>query len=130
MHSRRPSAQDLPPKPGLPGHIGKCAIAIVAVEPVLSEVGAEDVVEAVVVVVGDANSIGPACRLQAGLFGDVRESAVTVIFVQAVRRFGRIAVQARSRKQKNIHPAIIVVINEGASATIGLQDVFLRSTPP
>ena len=39
--------------------IGKCAITIVAVQAVLSEVRAEDVVEAVVVVVGNADSIRP-----------------------------------------------------------------------
>ncbi len=60
MRSRRPSARTFFPKAGLLGHIGKRAISVVAVEAVLSEVGAEDIVEAIVVIVGDANAVGPA----------------------------------------------------------------------
>ena len=55
-----PSCRTRLQKSGCFGDIGERAITIVAVQAVLSEVGAEDVVEAVVVVVGNADSIRPA----------------------------------------------------------------------
>ena len=51
------------PQPGCLGHIGKRSIPIVAIEAVLSEVGAEDVLESVVVVVADAYPGSPAYRV-------------------------------------------------------------------
>src|SRR4051812_2185173 len=124
-----PAGWSLLPKPGFPGHVGECSISVVAIEPVLSEVGAEDVVKAVVVIVGDADSVCPACCFQAGLLGYIREGAIAVVLIEPIGRFGRVTLQARPREQENVHPAVIVVINEGAPATVCLQDVFLVFNP-
>src|ERR1700730_4169248 len=117
------------PEPGVLSHIGECPISVVAIEPILSEVGAEDVVEAVVVVVGYAHSAGPTCSPQAGCVSNVGECAIAVVLIEPICRFGRVSLQAGSREQEDVHPAIVVVIDEGATATVGLQDVFLAFYP-
>ncbi len=60
--------------------VGEGAIAVVVVEDIFSEVGDEEIVETVVVVVADANALPPAGMNQAGFRGDVGESAVAIIF--------------------------------------------------
>ena len=47
-------------QPGSCGHVREGSIAIVAVEDVLSPVGDEQVFEAIIVVVADADAAGPA----------------------------------------------------------------------
>jgi hypothetical protein len=44
---------------------------------------------------------------------------------QSMRRFRRISFQAGVGKQEDVCRAIIVVVNESATATIGFEDVFL-----
>src|SRR4029077_9899939 len=106
----------------LGGDIGKRAVAVVVVEDVLAEVGDEEIVEAVVVVIADADGLPPAGMNEARLSGDVGESTVAIIFVQAIGGLlaGRKAFQTRAIHQENIEPAIVVVIVEGDAATGGL----------
>src|SRR5450755_1413083 len=89
-----PTRRTIFPKAGLLGHLGERAIAIVAVEAVLSEVGDEDIVETVVVIVGDANGVRPANGPQAGFIGHVGERAVTVVLIEPVGSFGRVSLEA------------------------------------
>ena len=51
---------------GLFRDVGEGAVAVVAIEPVLAVVGDEEVVEAVVVVVADADAHGPSGLRRAG----------------------------------------------------------------
>src|SRR4029077_21213679 len=112
---------------GLGGDIGKRAVAVVVVEDVLAEVGDEEIVEAVVVVIADADGLPPAGMNEARLSGDVGESTVAIIFVQAIGGLlaGGKAFQPRAIHQENIEPAIVVVIVEGDAATGGLQQIFV-----
>ncbi len=112
------------------GHVGKRAIAVVVVQAVLPQVRDEEVIEAIVVVVADAHAVCPAGRLQPGLLGDIGEGAVAIVLVQPVRRLRRIAVQSCARQQKDIHPAIVVVIDECAAAAVGFENVLLRIRLP
>jgi hypothetical protein len=50
------------------------------VQHVFSEVGDEEIVEAVVVVIADANGLPPTRMEQASFGSDVRESAVAIVF--------------------------------------------------
>src|ERR1700686_2430137 len=52
-------------------HIGESSIPVVAVQNVLPERGAKDILEAIVVVVSDADSTGPSERMQPCLFCDI-----------------------------------------------------------
>src|SRR5579872_1394890 len=107
------------------GDIRKSAVAVVAIKAVLSEIGAENVLESVVVVISDANTVSPAGGMQSGLFSHVGKRSIAVVFVQAVRGFGRSAIESGSAEQKNVDPAIIVVIDKGAAAAVRLKDIFL-----
>src|SRR5450755_2178392 len=90
-----PTRRTIFPKAGLLGHVGKRAISIVAVEAVLSEVGAEDIVETIVVIVSDANGVRPANGPQARFIGHVRERAVAVVLIEPVGSLGRVSLEAR-----------------------------------
>ena len=77
-------ARLLVPQAGGFGYIGKGSVAIVAIKPVLSEAGDEDVFESVVVIVADANSGGPIPGTQAGFLGNVGDGSVGVVVVSEV----------------------------------------------
>ena len=51
--SGSPSHRPRFPESGLLGHVRKSAVAIIAVEAILSVIGTKDVVEAIIVVIGD-----------------------------------------------------------------------------
>src|SRR5581483_8867208 len=82
--------------------------------------------ETVIVVVGDADPVGPADCSQPRVVGNVGEGAVTIVPVKAIGGLLWITFQTRAREQKDIHPSIVVVVDEGAATAIGLQNVFLR----
>src|SRR5437667_11858550 len=111
---------------GVLSDIGKSPIAIVAIQLVLAEVGAKQIFEAVVIVVSNANTCCPTCIAKAGSFGNIRERSITIIFIQAIGRFRRGAFDFRAAKQKNIDPAVIVVIDESATTAGRFEDVIFR----
>ncbi len=106
-------------------HVREGSVAVVPVEGVLPEAGAEEIFEAVVVVVPDADSGSPTHGTQAGLFRDIGERPVTIVLVEAVGRARRSAVEAGAREQEDIHPAVVVVVDERTAAARRLQDVLL-----
>src|SRR6266446_5053708 len=112
------------PKPGRLGHIGESSVAVIAIKRVLPEIAAKNIVKAIIVVVSDADSTGPSKRTQPCFFCDIGKCPVPVILVQSIGRAFGSATQARAAQKKQIHPPIIVVINEGAAASGGLHDVF------
>src|SRR5215472_11648301 len=72
---------------------------------------------AVVVVVSDANSRSPPERMQTCFLGNICKCPVTIVFVQPVRGAFRGASEPRAAQHKQIHPSVVVVINEGATAS-------------
>ena len=112
------------PQAGGLGYVSKRSIAVVAVETILTKIGAEDVLESVVVVVADADAGCPAHSFQSGLLRHIRKRSVAVVFVEAIRGAGRIAIQTRAGQQKNIDPTVVVIVDEGAATTGSLQNVF------
>ena len=121
----RPPAWRIVPQSGTPGHVGKRSIAVVAVETVLPEVCAKNILESVIVVIADANRGGPARCFQTGFFRHIGECAVTIVLVKAIAGVRRIFREAGTRQQKNIHPTVVVVVDEGTTTTGGFQNVFL-----
>jgi len=113
------------PQAGFFRDIGERSIAIVAMQLVLSEAGAEKILETIIVIVSDADAGGPANRLQAGFLSHVSEGAVAVVFVEPVGCAEGRAFRASAGKDEQIHPAVVVVINEGAAATGRFENVFL-----
>ena len=53
---------------------------------------------------------------QAGLIRDVGERPVTIVLVEAVGGAGRSAFEAGAGEQEEIHPAVIVVVDERTAA--------------
>ncbi len=94
------------------GHIGECAVAVVVIEHVLAVVGDEEVVEAVVVVVADGHRGRPTRALQSSFGRDVGERAVAIVLVEAVGGTGGRAFQAGAAENEQIHPSIVVVVDE------------------
>src|SRR5208283_1807761 len=62
---------------------------------------------------------------QTSWFGHVSERTVAVVSVKSVCGFRGIYLQTRTRQQEDVHPAIVVVVDKSASATVGFEDVFL-----
>ena len=64
---------------GFFAHVGKGAVTVVVVEDVLAEIGDEQIVETVVVVVADADALSPAGMNEAGFGGDIGEGAIAIV---------------------------------------------------
>jgi len=97
------------------------------IEDVASPVGDEQIGIAIVVVVTDATSLSPARAGQACLLRDVGESAVAIVVKQVA---GGVAIPLRRNKacsihQKDIEPAIVVVIEQGEAASHLFQKKLL-----
>ena len=108
--------------------VAKCSVAIVVKQNVVAPEAAEEIVPAVVVVVAHADSGLPAGAGESGFFGDVGERSVAIVFVQVRRRSfarGPVRVEARSVRQIDIEPAVVVVIEKGETAAFGFDDVVL-----
>src|ERR1700683_5434391 len=80
--SRAP-ARRVTRKAGGLGHIAEGTVTVVAVELVVSEVGAKNILETVVIIVPNTDPGSPADGVEARLFSHVGESAVTTVLVEA-----------------------------------------------
>jgi hypothetical protein len=110
------------------GHIGESSVSVVVVQRVLPVVGHKQIVVTVVVVVADTACLSPTCAdVEAGTFGDVGEGAVPIVLEQAAVRFLslRETFEAPAVDQKNVEPAVVVVIVEGEAAAGGLEQIFI-----
>ena len=97
------------------------------VEDVLTEVGDEQVVIAVVVVVADAHALSPSGVVEPGLQGDVGEGAVAVVLEEVAIRllaFGE-ALEPPAVDQENVEPVVVVVVVEGDAAAGGFEQVLV-----
>src|SRR5271157_1045947 len=112
---------------GLFADVGERAVAVVVIEDVLAEVGNEQVIPAVVVVVADANALPPAGVAQASFRRHVGECAVTIVAKQMRSGFtaGGKTFQARPVHQKDVEPSVVVVIVEGYAASGGFEQVLV-----
>ena len=112
------------------GHVRKSAVAIIAVEAILSIIGTEDVIEAIIVVIGDTDTVCPTHGSESCLIGHIRKSSVAIVLIEPIGRFGRIPLQPRAGKQENVHPSVVVVVDEGATTPVRLHNVFLGVHSP
>ena len=105
------------------------AVAPVLVQNIATEIGDEQVGEAVIVVIrGDAAKT-PATAGDAGLERHVRERAVTVIAIKMVGgSLGFFALQIRKSgtvDQIQVHPAVVVVVDPADARAVHLKHVVL-----
>ena len=97
------------------------------IKNIFAEVGDEEVVEAVVVVVTDTNTLSPAGMDQTGLHCDVAKRTVAIVFEQMRVRLLAFwkTFQPPSVHQKNIQPAVVVIVIESDAATCSLKQIFI-----
>src|SRR5882724_4543951 len=112
---------------GLGGHVGKGAISIVVIQnavPVLCHI---EVGKSVAIVVTDGNALAVSAGNNAGLFGDVREGAVAVISIQSIpqRRIGSVKIALAAVDQIDVHPPVVVVIQERTASPRSFGQIFL-----
>ena len=110
-------------QPGLSGHVREGPVTVVAIKAVLSVISKEEIFKAVVVVIAYANSLRPACIQQAGFGSHICKCAVAVVLVEPVAGVGRSVLKSTPTKDEDIHPTIVVVIEEGAARGHGLDNV-------
>ncbi len=107
------------------GDVSEVAFAFVVKQDVLPLAGDEDIVVAVVVVVADGDTSRPNAASQAGLRGDVFEGAVAVVVIEpngGIRGSWRGALPLTG-EDDDIHPAVVVVIDESGAAAHGFEHV-------
>ena len=123
----RVPAQPVLLKPGFPGHFGKRPVPVVAEQRVLPVVADEKVVPAVVVVVAHAARLAPARAPQPRLQRHVGKRAVAVVLEQVADRLLALGkpLQPPAIDQKNVHPVVLVVVEEGRAAAGRLQQIFV-----
>src|SRR6202035_3933924 len=75
----------------------------------------------------DTHSLSPARMGHAGFGRDIGKSPVAIVFEEMRSGFltGWKALKARAVHQKNVQPAVVVVIVESDAATRGLEQVFI-----
>ena len=100
---------------------------LVVKKPVLAVVRDVEVFPTVVVIVADANALSPARCGESGLNGHVGECAVMVVSIETIARTlpGRKSFEPGAIYEKNVRPAVVVVIEDGDASACGLDDVFL-----
>src|SRR5579864_379180 len=132
VHKRTAGAEShlIVPESGLFGRVSERSVAVVTVKNVLAVRGTENVIKTVVVVVSNAHAAGPPQRVQTSFFCNVGKCAVPIVFIQSIRRPCGNSLQTSTRKHEQIHPPIIVEINESAAASSRLDDVLLRLFVP
>src|SRR5207249_3235191 len=97
---------------------------VVAPQRAIAPVADEQIVPAVVVVIAGADALSPSCPGNARGRGHVCERSIAVILEQpADRRLARRPPRLKTRPvdEKDIQPAIVIVVEEGASAAGGFE---------
>ena len=81
--------------------------------------------EAIAIVVAHGHSLAIAAAGYPGFFSDVGESAVAVISIERVaqRRTWVVEITLAAIDQVNVHPAVVVVIEEGTTGSGGFGQV-------
>ena len=121
-------------RPAGRGDVVEASVALVSIEPVLAPVGDEQIVVAVVVVVAGA-APWPQPLAQPGARRDVLERAVAAIAIEVVRRLLalRKSLQRGAVHEKDVDPAVAVVVEGGGAGARGLDQVLVlcpaRRTP-
>src|SRR5580692_10480066 len=111
---------------------GKRSIAVVFVEQVDSDGGDQDIRIAVVIVVGGVRAGSPVGVRETRTYGNIFEPSVPKIMEQVYAAWGwrgRLSrhdaaqlLHARPVHDQQIHEAVVVVIEPGGAAAIGLRD--------
>src|SRR5437764_5919887 len=106
--------------------IGERAVAIVMKNVALAVGRDENIVVTVIVVIPDGNTESKHLHVEAGFVGYVGEGAVVIVVIEL--RGGMlldVAGPVHAVYEKNVRPAVIVVIDEGDARAHGFRQEFL-----
>jgi hypothetical protein len=109
--------------------VGEGAVAIVVIEDILAVVGYVQILEAVVIVIADADALAPAAVREAGFLGDIGKRAVVIVAVEMIGGsvlyvYGR-AFELCTVDDEDVGPTVVVVIEDGDAGAGGFDDVLL-----
>ena len=109
------------------GHFFERPVCSVAIQPVLSPVADEQIVVPVGVVVADARPLSPSACRKSRLRRHVFERAVALVPVQLIHGRGVRwkSFEGRAVHEKQVEPAVLVVIDGRDAGAGGLEQVFV-----
>ena len=94
-------------------------------QDVMSPEAAEQVVPSIIVVIADTNACLPTRTSESRLFCNIGKCAVAFVLVKVRDRFlssGPMRAEPISIRKVDVEPAVIIVIKEGQTASLGLND--------
>src|SRR5262249_1193474 len=111
------------------GHIIKAAVPLVSIQHVLSVIGYEEVVFAVVIKITDTSPVAPSASCDTGLDGNIRESAIPVILIEMI---GRLLAWRKALKRGSVHheqvkEAIVVEIEQRNTTPHTFENILFTS---
>ena len=114
-------------QPGTVGDVLECPVAAIAEQAVLAPERDVEIVEAVIVVVAGARALPPPGNRQAGARRHIFECPVAAIAIQVARGLlaARKPFQRRAVDEKQIEPAVVVVVERGHAAAGRLEQEFV-----
>ena len=107
------------------GDLLEGAVALVVEEAGLAVAGDGEVFEAVVIVVSDAGSLAPAFGGKSCFCSDISESSVVVVVVKVACGGDGGGLHGGAVDEKDVLPAVVVVVEDGYAGACGLEDVAL-----
>src|SRR5579871_1099087 len=111
------------------GDLFEGAIALIVEEAILAIAGDVKVVEAVVVIITDADSLAPADGSQACTGSDVSERTIVVVVEEVTGWFffwvGGVAGQRGPVDEEDVGPAVAIVVDDCHARACGFEDVTL-----
>ena len=129
--------------PGLPSHtrqsdsrgfrdVAKGAVPFIAIEHAPAVMRNEQVAMGIVVVVADADALGPAAAIESRLAGDVCEPKLAQVAIEAARgtRVASRRIQSRRAGDEHVLQTVVIEIEDGDAGAGGFEDVLLRSSRP
>ena len=113
------------------GHIFEFAVAQVVIERVAAVAGDVNILEAIVIVIGDGDAHAPAFAREAGGFRDVGElyvggSGASVLMIERDQRVAAIAVALHGRAVDgdDVEFAVVIAVDKADASAHRLDDVF------
>src|SRR5262249_28738734 len=98
--------------------VSESPVAVVAIQPVLAEIGDVEVFPPVIVEIPDTHALPPSLIRHARFISDIGKRAVAVVTIERGARRLRLSAQRTERRavnQVDIQPAVVVIINKGAA---------------
>jgi hypothetical protein len=113
---------------GLFGDVGELSVAVIVIQDRAAVRGDKQVGKTVVVIVAHGYAHAESAAGYAGFFGHIGEGSVTVVLVKRVADglLGLVEIGRAAIHQIDIHPSVVVVIQECNARAHGLGQIMIR----